>query len=94
MSEGAKVVTEHEEAAKAIESLRGVAQSLKRIGDELVQSKGLVDEWRGKVETLEREVSEVAADQVTLESWGDLLEDFRRGIVDRDELLERTVGKE
>jgi hypothetical protein len=98
--EGTKVVTKHEDAAKAIDTLRGVAQVLKQVGDECVQLK----EGNERVAALEAEADKLRAENAELSQeaeestgriidWRDLLEDFRRGLVDKDELLERTVGR-
>lgn len=100
MPEGTKVVTKHEDAAKAIDTLRGVAQVLRAVGDENVQLK----EGNERVAALEAEADELRAKNTELSQeaeertgqlidWRDLLEDFRRGLVDTDELLERTVGR-
>lgn len=95
MAESAKVVTEHPEAAKAIEGLREIAKALKVVGDENVQLKAgseRIATLEGEVDTLGQKLIELQGDGDRLEEWSDLLEDFRRGLVDRDELLERTIG--
>lgn len=98
--EGTKVVTEHVEAAKAIDALRNIAKVLKAVGDENVQLKEgneRVAALESEAETLRTKNAELSqeAEESTglIVDWRDLLEDFRRGLVDSDELLERTVGR-
>lgn len=97
MPEGStKVVTQHREAAEAIDDLRKIARVLKAIGDENVQLK----DGNERLVALEAEADQLREKNMALSheadqllDWRDLLEDFRRGIVTSEELLERTVGR-
>jgi hypothetical protein len=80
-----KVVTEHEGANAAIAQLRDTAKALKELGDEVL-------ELRSQLASMEEESVATETVSETFEQWTEVLEDFRRGIRDRDELLERTVG--
>lgn len=78
-----KTVTEHSEANVAIAYLRQCAGTLKKLGDHVLDLEGQLTE----------KDAEVAVDRAELAEIKGLLEDFRRGIVEKDELLEKTVGK-
>lgn len=96
MTEQAKVTTEHTEANDAIKCLREIAKTLKDVGDENVQLKegnARLATLEGRVEELENAAAQDAEVVKECEEWRELLEDFRSGIRDRDELIERTVGR-
>lgn len=88
-----KVTTEDASAQEAIELLRKVALVLKEIGDENSNHDKDVAGYEEKIEQLEKDLENEREERASVEGLEDLLRDFRRGIVDRDELIDRTVGE-
>lgn len=85
-----KVVSAHSGANDLIGELRSAAERAKVIGDENAR---LEDELNGALNDNERLRSDEAKASHVLAEWTELLEDFRRGVRERDELIERTVGR-
>jgi predicted nuclease with TOPRIM domain len=88
----AKVTTQHKEANKAIETLREIATTLKHVGDENVELQEDYERANDHAGELEQQMSEMRADHETLESWRETIEDYQRGILDKGELFDRTIG--
>lgn len=87
-----KTVTEHTDAAKAIDALRDVAATLKRLDDENLELEATAEELEGQVSDLEQEAV-LAADGAAaeLEDWRVAIEDHERGIIDTAELYAKTI---
>lgn len=78
-----RVVTEHDDANQAIDTLRQIATVLKQVGDENVYLQEQVENAEEAVQAAER-VAE------RLDGIAELVEDYGRGIIDRDELLAKV----
>lgn len=100
----APVSTDHPAANEAIEALRNAASVLKELGDENLRLQDEIGDLRDEVSTIgpendlltrDLDAAENRRDEAVgqVEEWRLLLEDFRRGIRDADELIERTVGR-
>jgi predicted nucleic acid-binding Zn-ribbon protein len=91
--EAPKVHTEHKKANEAIESLRAVAATLQQVGNELTHTTTDKKKLEEEVTKLTEQVAEME-EQVALGGEAlEALEDFKRDLCDRDELLQRTVGR-
>lgn len=71
-------------ANEIIELLRQAAEKITLLGDDLV-------EVRAELASMEEEFALSKDDSEELESWRELLEDFRRGVRDADELFAGTI---
>lgn len=89
-----RVTTQLDAANSLIADLRQVAVGIKTLADE---AQGGLADAAERLEHAELQASEaeVRAEFLKnrLDKWCDLLMDFRRGVRDRDELIERTVGR-
>jgi hypothetical protein len=84
-----KVASKHGKANEIIGKFRALAVEIAALGDEATTDHDRADE-------AERHEGEVlaGAEQVDtqLQEWTVAIEDYRRGILDRNELFTRTVG--
>jgi hypothetical protein len=85
---GGKVNSDHALADKVIKSLREAALVVKQMGDDDLEDARRITELEGKIEVFERE----SADAISqLADWRELIADYERGIIDKDELFRRTI---
>lgn len=84
------VASQSSEANDLIGSLRETAQGIKALGDENEHLREEKDGLMGELHAARTDEERAGAE---LDEWRELLEDFRRGIRDRDELIEQTIGR-
>lgn len=89
-------VSKSDGANEAVELLRQAARAIVRLGDAfedaLEKAEMDLSEARARCTSFEEEIMHMNAFEDEHERWGELLDDFKRGIRDRDELLAETVG--
>jgi len=82
------VYSEHSDANAAIGKLREVANTLKAFGD---ASLGREDERQNVLDATMERIAELEY-LAPAEEWRDALDAFRLNLIDRDELLMKTLG--
>lgn len=82
-----KVDTRHEEANGVIEALRQAAVTVRDIGDENIRLEEKCAELDSRIDELEQEMTAVDHWKGIVRAYGELLEDFDRGLYDKDELM-------
>jgi hypothetical protein len=87
-----KVTSEDDDAEAAIAKLREVAKFLKAQGDRNASLERINFGLRDQNSDLEHEVSTLQSELRPEGEWADALDLFRLDLIDRDELLERTLG--
>lgn len=80
----AKVVSDSAPANEVIDILRDAAKRVQKLGDQLARQDEEINDLAGDL----REAQNTRVE----ERWRELLDDFRLGILDRDELLDQTIG--
>jgi hypothetical protein len=92
-----KVTTKHQLAEETIGKLRGIAETLKFLGDQNTELGDRRDRLERQVEDLQLEVHEQASaredNEHDVTSLRRLVDDFRLEIIDREELLEKVLGR-
>lgn len=84
------VATKHPAANDLISGLRVAAKEIKSLGDECIRLQRELDAAR-YAGSEDREAVKALSDE--LDTWRELLVDFRSGIRDGDELLDKTIGR-
>lgn len=84
--------SEHERAERVIVALREAAQEVKALGDEVIALETATATYRDAIYDLEAEKGDLEEEVKAPRSWEDDLNAFRLEIIDRDELLARTIG--
>lgn len=97
MTDQAPKATSQDEAANdLIAKLRVVAKGIAAIGDDFIeeQAKTVAAETAMEKALADLHAAKVEEEDatLTLATWRQVIEDYRRGILDRDELFGRTVG--
>jgi len=80
----AKVVSDSAPANEVIDILRDAAKRVQKLGDQLARQDERICDLAGDL----REAQDISVE----ERWREPLDDFRLGILDRDELLDQTIG--
>jgi hypothetical protein len=86
-----KVNSDHALADKVIKSLREAALVVKQMGDDDLEDARRITDLEGKVEVFERESADQEDAISQLADWRELIGDFGRDIIDKNELLRRTI---
>lgn len=88
---GGRLVTEHEDADKAIKTLREIATVLKLVGNENVELSLRVDEGASRISELEGQLKQLEDEELEeLALLRESVRDFQRGIIDQAELVTRA----
>lgn len=85
-----KVVSRSAAANELIGELRTLAKGIADLGDAREDSEQRMSAAMDSEVTYAEQAEEATG---TLIEWTTAIEDYRRGILDRDELFERTVGR-
>lgn len=83
------VTADHPAANDLISGMRETATGVKRLGDECIRLQRELEAAQAAIHALETHNDDAAH---TLDRWSELLEDFRLGVRDKDEILRETVG--
>lgn len=88
-----RVDSEEPRANEAIGVLRKAAVNMKAVGDELVAAVQRIKTLEAQVGEFEEQISQMQDDSEKMVTWENLLENFKRDLCDKDELLAATVGR-
>lgn len=84
---------------EVFKALKEIAGDIKDIGDKASEAPAMFAEAeraKVKMDEMDRQLhmarQEAGDAEHTVMDWTDAIEDFRRGILDRDELFRRTIG--